>query len=102
KAGLDPNKPSEIKDHLGLCSGLIQIGVRYEDTIVLYGTKPIIDLDFKGFMHVVFRHCTICNIGQNNVAKSRIPYELSDIKDLINSCLHLLEDDIDNHFITHP
>ncbi|WP_299368272.1 30S ribosomal protein THX [Winogradskyella sp.] len=102
KAGIDPKKPSELKEHLRLYAGLIQIGVRYEDEIVLYGTKPKVVLDFKGFMHVVFRHCKVCNIGQNNVAKSRMPYELSDIKDLINSCLHLLEDDINSHFVKHP
>tara|TARA_R110002020_G_scaffold222564_1_gene431419 strand:- start:6613 stop:7824 length:1212 start_codon:yes stop_codon:yes gene_type:complete len=102
KAGIDPKKPSKIKEHLGLYTGLIQIGVRYEDEIVLYGTKPKIVLDFKGFMHVVFRHCTVCNIGQNNVLKSRIPYKLTNIKDLIKSCLHLLEDDINIHFNSHP
>ena len=53
-------------------------------------------------MHVVFRHCNICNIGKYNQDKSRIPYELTDIKDLIKSCLHLLKSDIYNHFTQHP
>ncbi len=102
KAGINPKNPLEIKEHLGLYSGLIQIGIRYEDEIVLYGTKPKVVLDFKGFMHVAFRHSKICNIGQNNNSKSRIPYKLSNIKDLINSCLQPLKDEINNHFINHP
>lgn len=102
KAGINPDKPLEIREHLRLYFGLIQIGIKYEDEIILYGTNPKIILDFKGFMHVVFRHCYLCNIGENNIDKSRIPYELSDIKDLISSCLHLLKKDIDNHFTKYP
>ena len=102
KAGINKDKPLEMREHLGLYSILIQIGLRYEDEIILYGTNPKITLDFKGFMHVVFRHCNICNIGKYNQDKSRIPYELTDIKDLIKSCLHLLKSDIYNHFTQHP
>lgn len=102
KAGINPDKPLEMREHLGLYYGLIQIGIRYEDEIILYGTNPKIILDFKGFMHVVFRHCNICKIGKYNQDKSRIPYELADIKDLIKSCLHLLESDIDSHFTQYP
>lgn len=102
KAGINPKKILEMKGHYGLYSALIQIGIKYEDKIILYATNPKVILDFKGFMHVVFRHCTICKIGNNNLAKSRIPYKLSDIEDLIKSCLHLLEDDINNHFTKHP
>ena len=102
RAGINPDKPSEIAKYLGLYSGLLQIGMMYTDEIVLYGTTPKVVLDFKGFMHVAFRHCNVCNIGTNNIAKSRIPYELADLKGLIKSCLHLLEDEINDHFKTHP
>jgi len=102
KSGIDPKKPAEIKKHLGLYAGLIQIGVRYEDEIIIYGANPKIILDFKGFMHVVFRHCQVCNIGDNNIKKSKIPYELKDIKDLIKSCLEPLKDEINNHFTNSP
>lgn len=102
KAGINPERPTEMREHLGLYAGLIQIGIKYEDEIIVYGTSPKIILDFKGFMHVVFRHCNICNIGKYNEDKSRIPYELKDIKDLIASCLHLIESEIDTHFTNYP
>ena len=102
KAGINPDNPNEMREHLGLYAGLIQIGIRYEDKIIIYGTNPKIILDFKGFMHVVFRHCNFCNIGKYNTDKSRIPYELKDIEDLIKSSLHLLEDDINSHFTNNP
>jgi ribosomal small subunit protein bTHX len=102
KAGINPSKLPEMRGHLGLYASLIQIGVKYEDEIILHGSKPKIILDFKGFMHVVFRHCSICNIGKYNVDKSRIPYELKDIKGLISSCLYLLEKDINSHFTNYP
>lgn len=102
KAGINPDKPLEIINHLGLYSGLLQIGMYYQDEIILYETNPKVVLDFKGFMHVAFRHCNVCNIGTNNVAKSRIPYKLQDLKGLIKSCLHLMKDEINDHFKTHP
>jgi ribosomal small subunit protein bTHX len=102
KAGINPERPIEMLEHLGLYAGLTQIGITYEDEIILYGTNPKIILDFKGFMHIVFRHCNICNIGKYNEDKSRIPYELMDIKDLVKSCLHLLAQDIDSHFAKNP
>ncbi len=102
KAGINPDKPLEIAKHLGLYSGLLQIGMMYTDEIIIYGTDPKVVLDFKGFMHVAFRHCNVCNVGTNNVAKSRIPYELADLKGLIKSCLHLLKDEINDHFKTYP
>ena len=102
KAGINPDKSSEIIKYLGLYSGCLQMGMMYTDEIVLYGTTPKIVLDFKGFMHVAFRHCKVFNIGTNNVAKSRIPYELSDLKGLIKSCLHLLKDEINDHFKRYP
>lgn len=102
KAGINTNRPNELSKHLGLYTGLIQIGIKYQDEIILYGTTPKIILDFKGFMHVVFRHCKVCNIGDNNIKKSRVPYKLTDIKDLIKSCLQPLKEEINNHFINHP
>lgn len=102
KAGVNTEKPLEIVKHLGLYSGLLQIGMQYQDEIILYGTTPKVVLDFKGFLHVAFRHCDVCNIGSNNVNKSRIPYKLADLKRLIKSCLHLLEDEINDHFKKYP
>jgi len=102
KAGVNPDKALEIGKHLGLYSGLLQIGMMYKDEIILYGSTPKVVLDFKGFMHVAFRHCKVCNIGINNVAKSRIPYNLSNLKGLIKSCLHLLQDEINDHFQKYP
>lgn len=102
KSGINPQKALEIAPHLGLYSGLLQIGLTYRDKIILYGTSPKVILNFEGFMHIVFRHCKVCNIGSNNVAKSRIPYELTDIERLIESCIEPLSEDIKSHFEEHP
>ena len=102
KAGIKPKKALEIAPHLGLYNGFLQIGLTYRDEIVIYGTNPKIILDFEGFMHVVFRHCNVCNIGKNNIAKSRIPYKLTDIKPLIKSCLEPLKEEIKSNFSEHP
>lgn len=102
KAGINPDKALEMGPHLGLYSGLLQIGMTYQEEIIIYGSNPKIVLDFKGFMHVVFRHCQVCNIGINNVNKTRIPYSLTDIKDLIKSCLTPISEEIIDHYDKYP
>jgi ribosomal small subunit protein bTHX len=102
KSGINPQKALEIVPHLGLYLGLLQIGIFYRDKIILYCTSPKVILNFEGFMHIVFRHCKVCNIGKNNVAKSKIPYELTDIERLIESCIEPLNEDIKSHFEEHP
>lgn len=102
KAGINSDKASELVKYIDIYSLLIDIGMDYQEKIVLYSSNPKVILDFEGFIHVAFRHCPLFNIGEANQNKSRIPYRLEDIKGLIESCLQTVEDDIKLHFQMYP
>jgi ribosomal small subunit protein bTHX len=101
-AGIDPDDALQMINYLGIYSGLLQIGTFYQEKIVLYSTTPKIVLDFKGFLHIAFRHSNVLNIGKNNKDKSRIPYSLVEIDRLVSSCLQSVEEEIELHYKKHP
>lgn len=102
KSGINPSKPMEIAPYLGIYSKLLEIGMLYEDKIVLYATTPKVVLNFEKFLHVAFRHSPVLRIGPLNENKSRVPYEFSEIERLINNVLQSVEGDINEHFKKHP
>lgn len=101
-AGIEPNDATQMINYLGIYSGLLQLGLSYQEKTVLYSTTPKIVLDFSGFLHVTFRHSNILNIGEKNIDKSRIPYSLIEIDRLVASCLQSVEEEIKLHYKKHP
>lgn len=101
-SGINPNDKQELSKYLVPYWGLIQLGMLYQDKTILYSTHPNVTLNFEKYLHVVFRHSQILNIGVRNIDKSRIPYEFSETERLITECLQSVETDINNHFKEHP
>lgn len=102
KSGIDLNKGPELLKYQKYYFDFIMYGFFFQEKILLYSSNLKIILTFEGLLHIVYRHCSSFIIGEANLNKSRIPYELKHFEQLIENCIQSIEDEIENHFIKFP
>lgn len=80
---------------------LMQISTRFE-TKRLNASKFPIWWDFERFIHIYMRHVKETQVGERFEPKTIFQYKLKDIKDLVQTVIKKIEDEIQEHFQNTP
>lgn len=86
------------KDQLDLLNRLIG-----QFTTLRIGFRsPPNHINLKSYIHIVLRHFKEAQVGEYFLKKSKIPYEIADLKLLAQGVLDTVETDIKEHFQSTP
>lgn len=72
--------------------------IKFKPAILLHGKKQVY-WDLPSYLHIVLRHVETYQVG-TFTEKTVLPYELDDLKDLVEKVLGRVRDEIELHYVT--
>jgi hypothetical protein len=79
--------------------GILANAIKFRPSVLVHGKKQVF-WDLESYLHIVMRHIETYQVGSFK-GKTILPYELTDLKDLIESVLGSIREELALHFATN-
>jgi hypothetical protein len=79
--------------------GIVANAIKFSPSVLVHGKNQVF-WDLQSYLHIVMRHIDTYQVGSFK-GKSVLPYELADLKDLIEKVLDCIREELALHFATN-